>query len=300
MLTHLYRKRRITSGSYVPVPARFLLLCLILAAVAGCAAGLTQHLPENLSMAILNQDDPEIVRTGAPAYLLLLDGLIEGDADNSHLLRAAADLYGSYATVFVDDPDRARHLSDRALQYARKAMCTDHPGVCTDATAPYDKFTAVLDELDKDDVPRLYSLGAAWAGWVQAHNDNWQALADIAKIEAVMRRVVQLDENYQHGRAHLYLGIFNTRLPPTMGGQPDQGRSHFEKAIAISDGRDLIDKVEFARRYARLVYDKKLHDSLLREVLAAEPSAEGLTLSNVLAQRQARRLLATSDEYFGE
>ena len=58
--------------------------------------------------------------------------------------------------------------------------------------------------------------------------------------------------------------------------------------------------MEFARRYARLVYDKKLHDSLLKEVLAANPAVEGLTLSNVLAQQQARQLLATSNEYFGE
>ena len=58
--------------------------------------------------------------------------------------------------------------------------------------------------------------------------------------------------------------------------------------------------MEFASRYARLVYDKKLYERLLHEVLDADPSVPGLTLSNVIAQRQARRLLAKSDVYFGE
>lgn len=280
--------------------ARVMLVCILSAMVAGCAGMLTQTLPKNLSKAILNQDDPEIVRTGAPAYLLLLDGLIEGEPKNPALLTTAADLYGAYATVFVDDPERARHLTSKALDYARSAVCIDHPELCTKKELPYQTFIDVLKTTDKADVPQLYSLGAAWANWVQTHSDDWQALADVAKIEAVMERVAQLDKGYQHGRAYLYLGIFDTRLPPAMGGKPEEGRAHFEKAITLSKGQDLIDKVEFARRYARLVYDKKLHDSLLKEVLAANPAVEGLTLSNVLAQQQARQLLATSNEYFGE
>jgi len=57
-------------------------------------------------------------------------------------------------------------------------------------------------------------------------------------------------------------------------------------------------KVEYARRYARITYDRPLHDRLLREVLDADAVAPGLTLSNVLAKRQARELLASADSYF--
>jgi len=44
-------------------------------------------------------------------------------------------------------------------------------------------------------------------------------------------------------------------------------------------------KVEYARRYARLVFDRPLHDRLLNEVLQAPASEPGLTLNNTLAQR---------------
>jgi hypothetical protein len=56
--------------------------------------------------------------------------------------------------------------------------------------------------------------------------------------------------------------------------------------------------VLFARHYARLVFDRELHDRLLGEVLDAEPRVPGLTLSNVLAREQARELLAGAEDYF--
>ena len=47
---------------------------------------------EDLSSAIRNQDDPKTVLDGAPAYLLLIDGLIAGDPGNVNLLAAGAKL----------------------------------------------------------------------------------------------------------------------------------------------------------------------------------------------------------------
>jgi hypothetical protein len=68
--------------------------------------------------------------------------------------------------------------------------------------------------------------------------------------------------------------------------------------LELSGGRNLAAKVELARRYARMLYDRELHDRLLNEVLATDPTAEGLTLFNVTAQEEARALLASADDYF--
>jgi len=75
---------------------------------------------------------------------------------------------------------------------------------------------------------------------------------------------------------------------------------HFEQAIELSGGRDLMAKVLLASEYARMAFDRDLHDRLCREVLGASPEAPGLTLSNTLAQERAQRLLDSSDDYFGE
>lgn len=96
----------------------------------------------------------------------------------------------------------------------------------------------------------------------------------------------------------MYLGIMLTLRPPSLGGKPEEARIHFEKAIAMSGGKDLSAKVEFAKGYAKLLYERELHDQLVDEVLEASPYADQLTLMNVLAQEEALTLRAAADEYF--
>lgn len=123
-------------------------------------------------------------------------------------------------------------------------------------------------------------------------------MAELPRVEAIMGRLATLDGSFKQGGPHLYLGILSTLLPPALGGKPTVGRQHFEKADTIAKGRNLTIKVMFAEKYARLVFDRDLHDRLLNEVISANPTVPDLTLMNTLAQQRARELLATSQDYF--
>jgi hypothetical protein len=277
---------------------RHCLLAILIGVLTGCASMIAEGLARDLEKGIANQDDPAIVRAGAPAYMLMIDGSIQSHPDNRQQLLAGARLYATYASVFVEDNTRAQLLSARARDYARRAMCLSRAELCKTDRNGYDKFVAAIKQMQQGDIDVLYTYASAWAAWVLANKDDWNAIADLPKIEAVLERVVALDDDYASGQPHVYLGILHSRLPASMGGRPEEGRQHFEHAIALSEGRNLIAKVELARRYARLVFDRQLHDSLLNEVIKADPQAPGLTLSNVLAQQQAQQLLKTAGEYF--
>jgi hypothetical protein len=280
---------------------RLLLVVLAMSMQSGCASlasSATGKLSNNLSNAILNQDDTETVEAGMPSYLLLIDSLIEGDAQNESLLLAGSKLYGAYAAAFIREPERAKRLARKARDYSDRALCAHAAALCNVLEKPYDDFAAAIANLKVDEVPLLYTSGTAWAGWIQANSSDWNAIATLPKVKAMMTRVVELDESYSHGEGHLYLGVFATLLPPALGGKPEEGRVHFERAIQLSASRDLMAKVEYARRYARITYDRPLHDRLLQEVLDADAVAPGLTLSNMLAKRQAKELLASAESYF--
>lgn len=271
---------------------------LALLVLTGCTAFPARSTLESLSGAILNQDDPEIVCVGAPAYLLLLDGLIAADPENRRLLYAAAELYSVYAAAFIDEELRAKRLTEKGRGYARRALCLDWRALCEREQGAYDRFVELLPETGRDDLPVLYAYGTSWAAWIGQRSDRWDALADLPKVEAVLERILALDEGYGQGSVHLYLGILRSRLPPALGGKPEVARAHFERAIALSGGRNLKAKVELAKRYARMVYDRALHDRLLNEVLAADIHLPGFVLTNALAQQEARRLLEASEAYF--
>jgi hypothetical protein len=281
--------------------AATLLLVLCATSLSSCSyflSSATSRMTDDLAAAVLAQDDPATVRDGAPAYLIAIDGLIEGSPRSEGLLLAGAQLYGAYAGAFVDDPERASRLALRARRYAERALCQRDRPLCEAASGSYDEFRRLLDQTGASDLPALYGLGSAWASWVQANASDWNAIADLPKLQALMKRVVELDDGYEDGGAHVYLGVFYTLRPADLGGKPELGRQHFDRAIDISRGRNLMAKVLYARQYARLAFDRPLHDRLLREVIEADPHAPGFTLSNVLAQEEAASLLAEGDEFF--
>ena len=286
------------------VPARRFAVALLaagLALLAGCASVVqkaSDRFARNLGNAVLNQDDPATVRDGLPAYLLLLDGMIEGDPQGAGTLRAASSMYAAYAGSFVAEPERAARLATRARDYARRATCLDLRALCAALDQPHGAFLAALEQVPAGRSAALFNLAAAWATWIQAHSEDFGAIADIPKVEALLRAVVAQAPDYERGMPWVYLGVLGSLRPAAVGGEPEAGRAAFERAIALSEGRNLMAKVLYARHYARLVFEQELHDRLLREVLEADPRAPGFTLGNVLAQQQARPLLESSPDYF--
>ncbi len=284
---------------------RFMLRLAIIIAATGLAAGCasivnkaSQHLADNLTAGILNQDDVATAQEGIPAWLLLIDGLIQGNPQDVGLLVAGARLYSAYAGGFVTDPARAQHVSTHGFEYARRATCIDLPALCQQIDAPFDAFQGEVAKAGGRDVTLLYVLATAWAGRIQNNPGDWKAIADIPKVQLLLDRVVALDPGHAKGEPYMYLGVLATLRPASLGGRPEEGKADFEKALALSGGQNQMVRVLYARHYARLVFDKDLHDKLLNEAIAADPHAPGLTLINVLAQQQARQLLESGKDYF--
>ena len=274
------------------------LALLLLPACATVVATAGSGVAGNLNTAILNQDDPELVRDGAPAYLLMLDSFVEGSPDNEAVLAAAAELYSAYGVVFVDDPRRARKLTSRARAYGRRALCAAVEEVCGIWYEDYSGFVERLQDIPEKHVSALYTFGLSWIAYIQAHSDDFSALAKLPQAQAVLLRVNELDPAYKTAEVERYIAVMNTSRPPALGGDFETGREYFERAIAASQGKDLSVKVDYAKYYARTLYDRELHDRLLTEVLEAEPVQKGFTLFNTLAQDEAQALLDSADDYF--
>lgn len=277
------------------------LLPLVLVSLGGCASLLSSAatgLTDNLSTAILNQDDPGIVRAGAPSYLLLLDSFVEGSPDDPDILAAAATLYATYGAVFADEEVRASRLTTRARRYALKAMCESYSPACGWPDATYDEFVATLDGIGSKKAEFLYTYGFASLAYLRAHSSDMNSLAELPQIEALFNHYLGISGDGVNSSVYTYMGILLTLRPPALGGEPERAREYFEKAIAVTGGKDLGAKVEFARGYAKLLYERELHDRLLNEVMSADPYQDGFVLSNVLAQQDAAALVAEADDYF--
>jgi hypothetical protein len=277
---------------------RLLAVALLAPLLTSCMNLISSMAADTLSAAILNQEDPDLVASGVPAYLLLVDGLIYQSPNNEDLLAAGAQLFALYGSRFAPDDVAAIRLTGKARRYGERSICIVHAPACSWEGLPYDDFVNQLAAIDAKQIDYLYSFAVGWLSYLDATSEDWTAVAELPWVEAAMQRALELDETYQAGALHGYLGILNALRPPALGGNPELAQRHFERAIELSEGHDLSIKVEYARRYARMMFEQDLHDRLLTEVMNASVDADGYRLFNVLAKGEAEALLATSQEYF--
>jgi len=269
--------------------------------LAGCShffSNAASSFGDNLSSAILNQDDPELVRAGMPSYILLLDSFLQGEEDNPAILASASSMYASYGSVFAAEPERAMRLTRRAREYAEQAMCLSYADSCSWRGMPYDEFISSLNEVDAKYADILFDYGFAYLAYIRAHSADWNALAELPQAEAVLQHYIDISGDATEASAHNYLGILMTVRPPALGGKQDEAMLEFEKAIEMSAGQDLSPKVEMLKGIARVLYDRELNDRLCAEILSASPYADGYTLTNVMAKDEASQLCAEADDYF--
>jgi len=287
-------RRRIGTLSFA------LLVAITMAGCQSLVVSASKKLAEDVADAIMNQDDYETVRDGAPAFLLLIDGMISSNPENEHLLQAGAKLYGSYASAFADDPGRQQRLALKARRCANLALCSRDEKLCRVIDGPFDEFILTLDRSSERDVPALFTAASAWTTWIQVNSADWDAITDLPRVEAILKRVVKLEPGYERGMPYIYLGVLSTLRPPALGGKMEEGLYSFQRAIDLSRGKNLMAKALMAQHYARMIFDRELHDRLCNEVLDESPEEDGLTLINILAKRLALHLLNESEEYFGD
>lgn len=279
-------------------PFLIVTLLMTLSACGSLISSAKKEFAEDLSATILSHDEPETVKQAIPTYLILLSSLIRGDQDNVDLLISGSRLYGSYASVFVEDRERKIRLSKRAFAYAEHAVCIQLPKSCATKTMSYHEFEQIIKGFKKEDAPVLFAYGTAWAGLIQANSADWNAVAELPKAKAIIARVLQLDETISNGDAHLYMGVMESLLPPAMGGKPEVAKKHFERALKISKRKNLMAFLLYAEKYARLLFDRELHDKLLNELLAVNVRNSKTLLIDTIARDKAKELLVSADDYF--
>lgn len=255
---------------------------------------------ESGNVAMNNETDLELARAAIPANLKLIEGLIQELPDNAELrLQAAQGFYG-YAYGFVEDEDsrRASSLYRRGWEHARRALQASgfHGDLAALST---EEIRQQLGELGRGAVPALFWTASCWAKWIDMNRNDPARIADMGKAAALMERVLALDENYYHGGAHLFFGVYYGARPPMLGGDFGRSAEHFEKARAVDHGKLLIVDMLRAEYLARQQLDRKEFHERLTAVVNAPPDIyPEMALVNAIARQKAGKLLAKEEEWF--
>ncbi len=283
-----------------------LLIFLVLFSLMGCSmqrliVNQMQPILNNTVNAFFEEGDLQIAEQALASNLKLVEGLLKSDPQNKQLLLILSQGYAGYALAFVEDTDarRAAQLYLRARDYALRLAAVQNKAFKTLLSTPASDLPQKLNCANKKDVPALFWAGFSWSSYINLSLEDPQAIMDLARVEAIMKRVMELDSSYFYGASYLFFGSLYGQKPPLLGGNPQKARSYFEKNIELTKGRFLLSYVYAARFYAAKTLNEQLFDAYLQKVLnSPDDLLPEMRLLNQVAKQKARRLLKQKDELF--
>jgi predicted anti-sigma-YlaC factor YlaD len=298
------------------VKAAFALLLLVSSVGCSPRAYVLGRVADGLSAGgevFASDDDPELVREAVPFALKAEEALLEQQPDHRGLLASLCRGFTQYAAAFVwqdavEEEDgkraavgkeRARRLFLRAKEYGLRGLETTHPGFRDRIDANPETAAVMAGE---EDVPLLFWTAASWSLAVSTSGGDPSLLADLPRVETLMRRALALQEDYDQGAIHEYFIAFEGGRPEAMGGSLDEARRHFARAMELGGGKRISPLVTFAETVSVRTQARGEFLELLSRALAfdARKEAPEFRLANLLAQRKANWLLGRVDELFLE
>jgi hypothetical protein len=249
--------------------------------------------------ALNHETDLDLAEDSIPANLNMLLGMIKIDPENAQLHTFAAQAFYGLAYGFNEDsrPERASEFYLRGKKHGITAL--ELSGARNLADGTIDDFNSEVGKMRKNDVAAMFWAASCWAKWVDMHRDMPEAIAELPRATALMQRVLELDDTFYYGGAHMFFGVYYGSRAPAIGGNFEKSLQHFDRAREITDGRLLIPDLLQAQYLARQQFDQEQFHRLLSGIIdAPDDLMPELALQNQIAKRKAAILLEKEAEWF--
>jgi tetratricopeptide (TPR) repeat protein len=294
-------------------------LALLLTTAASCtpkkiASGITAQIMASGAPSFEMESDIEIAKNTSITMLKMIEAFQYDNPKNKTLNTLLARSYANYTQGFlefemlknkdVNDKDyqkyekRAKNFYRKGKEFGLRAL-KKNGSFKRALTKDLDTFKKALKSFGRGSVPALFWTAMNWGSWINLNKDSPIAIAEYPKAEAIMERVLKLDENYFYGGPHLFFGFSYGARPKMFGGDPIKSKEHFEKAVTAYNRNFLLALVFYAQIYAVQAQDPGLYESLLSEVISADASKlPEARLANELAKERAEWLLNNKKKFF--
>ena len=298
MKSHLLRRK-------VSLKIRISLLLLLPMLLGGCGLAKLASIQEEGDLAVV-----EATLEGNIGTLESLSKI-----GNKNLIIKTARAYSSYAGFIEDKMEEAEIAGDyetademrtraidhykRSEEYAIKALTKSDNTFKAVRTVDIAVFEKALQKLKEKDVEPLFWAAYSIARGISLQKDDPMQVIDLARVELMMGRVLELDEDFYFGSAHLFYAVYYGDRAPSIGGDPEKAKEHIAHVDQINDGKFLMSKLYLARYYAYPKQDVTLFKQALQEILDAPSDIyPGEAAATSLAKSRAKRLLDQIDDLF--
>ena len=284
---------------------RIVLLVMFTVFLGGCGLSKLSKIQE--------EGDLTVVETTLEKNLKTLERLSK--LGNKSLIVKTSRAFASYSGFLEDkmeeadlagDFDTAEEMRTQAIEhytksemYAFKALAKSNKIFKKGRNIESEQFEKALKRLKKKDVEPLFWAAYAVGRGISLQKDDPMQVIDLARVEQMMKRVLELDETFYFGSAHLFYAVYYGDRSPAIGGDPEKAKEHIDRVNEINDGKFLMSHFYLARYYAYPKQDVELYKKSLQEVInAPDDLYPGQDAATSIAKSRAKRWLAQVDTLF--
>ena len=273
--------------------------------LAGCSTGKlvvrgSQSIMDSGIEAMNHETDLQLARAAMPANLKLMEGMLLEDPKNIDLLLFASQgFYGySYGFIETEDPARAGALYRRCYDYARRTFSLRGFNIDPEI-ASADDLQAAVAKAGKGDVPAIFWTATCLGKWADMNRDNLAGVAGLSNVAILMQRIIELDDTYYYGAAHMFFGVYYGGLSPMFGGDYALSEQHFQRANEINHDKLLLVDLLHAEFLDRQQLNQAgFHQRLTGILEAPEDLYPQMALVNAISKHKAALLLEQEGEWF--
>jgi hypothetical protein len=261
------------------------------------------------------EPDVALATQALAANLKLIEAILESAPRHPGLLLQAAQGFAIYAYAVAEGQlaedgsrgaadveaatRRTRDLYSRGLQYGLRALSRYHADWLQATSLDVDALNTHLQQLSSQAVPDLFWVAFCWGGVLKMTHDVLDVLPMVPRFEALVKRLIALDESYLYGAPHLLFAVHHASRSPLLGGRPDQAKVHFGRAAELSQDKLLLVPLLEAQYYAVQIQDRDHFVSSLRRILQApETLLPEQAFLNAVAKQRASLLLKQVNDLF--
>lgn len=262
---------------------------------------------------IQKEGDLDVVETTLEKNLKTLERLTK--LGNKSLIVKTSRAFSSYSGFLEDRMEEAEIAGDfetademrnkaiahyaRSEMYAFKALSKSDKTFKNARTVDPDTFEKAVQKVRKKDVEPLFWAAYSVGRGISLQKHDPMQVIDLDRVELMMKRVLELDESFYFGSAHLFYAVYWGDRSPAIGGDPDKAKEHIDRVDEINEGKFLMSKFYLAKYYAYPKQDVELFKNALQEVIDAPdniyPDEDAATS---LAKARSQRLLSQVDTLF--
>lgn len=261
------------------------------------------------------ESDVEVAEVSGLAMIKTLEVFNFHNPKNKTYQNLLARSYATYAFGFLEnrmiqyqfsDPEKYRVYFERAKSFYKKGkgfgmslLALTDKGLVKAISQGVDPVRKRMKGYDRHDIEPVFWTAFNWGSLINLSKDDIALVADLAIVEAMMARILEVYPSFFYGGPHMFYGVYYASRPAMLGGNPEKARMHFEEAAKVTNGKMLMVYALEGQFLAVQTMDKQLLNEMIEKVNAG--SIEALPeqrLANALAKERVNFLRTNEPKYF--